>query len=275
MTIGRNIYFISDGTGITVEALGHSLLTQFSHLVYSIKKYPYVNTTSKAQEILKEIQTESVTNFFNQRPIIFSTLISSEIRNIIKQSNAFILDLFELYINPLELELGSKSEHRIGKSHGLKDEVIYDARMEAINFTLNTDDGMATQKYKNAEIILVGVSRCGKTPTCLYMAIKYGIKAANYPLVMEDLEQNKLPDFLEEHKNKIYGLSIDPKRLQTIRQKRLPDSQYAALQQCQLEIKMAENLFIRENIPFLFTTVHSIEEITTHILEDKGIGSII
>lgn len=273
MTTGRNIYFISDGTGITVEALGQSLLSQFSHLIYAIKKYPYVNTTTKAEEILKEIQMDYTTSFSKQRPIIFSTLISQEIRDIIKQSNAFILDLFELYINPLEIELGSKSEHRVGKSHGLKDELTYDARMEAINFTLNTDDGMSIEKYKNAEIILVGVSRCGKTPTCLYMAIKYGIKAANYPLVMEDLEQNKLPYFLEEQKNKVYGLSIDPKRLQAIRQKRRPDSKYAELQQCQLEVKMAENLFIREEIPFLFTTTHSIEEITTHILEDKGIGS--
>lgn len=275
MAIGRNVYFISDGTGITVEALGQSLLSQFSHLIYAIKKYPYVNSTAKAQEILKEIQADYSGSFSDQRPIIFSTLISAEIRNIIKQSNAFILDLFELYINPLEIELGSKSEHRIGKSHGLRDELSYDARMEAINFTLNTDDGMSTQKYANAEIILVGVSRCGKTPTCLYMAIKYGIKAANYPLVMEDLEQNRLPDFLEEHKDKIYGLSIDPKRLQTIRHKRRPNSQYSDLQQCQLEVKMAENLFSREKIPFLFTTVHSIEEITTHILEDKGIGSVI
>lgn len=269
----RKIYFISDGTGITVETLGQSLLTQFSDLEYKAKKYPYVNTKEKAEKIISDIINDNKAS--KVKPIILSTLISKEIREVVKKSDVFALDLFEQYIAPLEKELDTRSNHTIGKSHGLKDIMRYDARMDAINFTLNTDDGLAIKKYDDAEIILVGVSRCGKTPTCLYMAIQYGIKAANYPLVIEDLESNKLPDFLSEYKHKIYGLSIDPKRLHAIRYKRRPNSNYANMQQCNLEVKLAESLFLREKIPFLYTTTHSIEEIATHILEDKGLGTIL
>lgn len=273
MTLKRKVYFISDGTGITVENLGHSLLTQFSELKYEAKKYPYVNTIEKAKSITQEIDFENRTS--NLRPIILSTLISEEIRAVIKQSNTFMIDFFEEHIGPLEQELDLRSNHTIGKTHSLNDIMRYDARMDAINFALYTDDGLALKKYQEADIIIIGISRCGKTPTCLYMSIQYGIKAANYPLVDEDLQHNKLPDFLEQFKHKLYGLSIDPKRLQTIRHKRRPNRKYSNLMQCKMEVKQAESLFVRENIPFLYTTSHSIEEIAAHILEDKGLGNML
>lgn len=269
----RNLYFISDGTGITVENLGHSLLTQFSDLKYKSKKYPYVNTTDKARNIIKEIELANKDS--KTRPIILSTLIDKDIRNIIKSSNAFLIDFFEQHIGPLEKELNYRSNHTIGKTHSLQDIMRYDARMDAINFTLNTDDGLATKHYEEAEVIIVGISRCGKTPTCLYMAIQYGIKAANYPLVIEDLELNRLPLSLEKYKHKLYGLSIDPIRLQAIRLKRRPNSNYSNLNQCKKEVRQAENLFHREKIPFLYTTTHSIEEIAAHILEEKKLGNIL
>lgn len=268
--ISRKIYFISDGTGITVETLGQSLLTQFSKLKYKAHKIPYVNTTEKAEKIAEIINKES--EQLHLRSIVISTLVSPEIRNIIKSANALVLDFFEQYINPLEQELNCRSDHTIGKSHSLKNIYKYDARMEAINFTLNADDGLATKTYQDADVIIIGVSRCGKTPTCLYMAMQYGIKAANYPLVIEDLEKNALPDCLADYKNKIYGLSIDPRRLQTIRQKRRPNSTYADLKQCIKEVKLAEEIFVKEKISFLYTTTHSIEEITAHIIEDKKIN---
>ncbi|MBP9721867.1 MAG: kinase/pyrophosphorylase [Gammaproteobacteria bacterium] len=271
----RKIYFISDGTGITVETLGQSLLTQFSKLKYTAKKIPYVNTIKKAQEIADTINQDALD--LNIRAIVISTLVAKEIREIIKSSNALVLDFFEQYISPLEQELGYSSDHTIGKTHSLDiaNTYKYDARMDAINFALNTDDGLSTKKYDEAEVILIGVSRCGKTPSCLYMAIQYGIKAANYPLVIEDLEADKLPEFLAEYKHKIYGLSIEPKRLQVIRQKRRPNSQYADLKQCITEVKLAEALFTREKIPYLYTTNHSIEEITAHIIENKKINKLI
>lgn len=269
----RRIYFISDGTGITVENLGQSLLTQFSDLEYKSKKYPYINTKEKAKAITKKIIEKNKDSEF--RPIILSTLISDEIRSEIKKSNVFMIDFFEEHIDPLEQELGIRSNHTIGKTHSLTDIMRYDARMDAINFTLYTDDGLALKKYEDAQIIIIGISRCGKTPTCLYMSIQYGIKAANYPLVDEDLEDHKLPHFLEKYKHKIYGLSIDPKRLQTIRHKRRPNAKYSDLKQCQYEVKQAEQLFQREKIPFLYTTSHSIEEIAAHILQDKGLGNML
>ncbi len=272
-SINRKIYFISDGTGITVENLGVSLLTQFSKLKYTAKKIPYVNTVKKAKEIAQAINQEIAEH--NNKPIIISTLVNIEIREIIKSCNALVLDFFEQYINPLERELQCSSDHTMGKTHSLKNVYQYDARMDAINFTLNTDDGLSTKKYTEAEVIIIGVSRCGKTPTCLYMAIQYGIKAANYPLVIEDLQENKLPDFLLPYKHKLYGLSIDPRRLQAIRHKRRPDTNYSDLKQCMLEVKMAESLFLKEKIPFLYTTTHSIEEITTHIISDKNINKLI
>lgn len=271
--INRKIYFISDGTGITVENLGMSLLTQFSKLKYTAKKIPYINTVAKAKEIAEAISEETLSN--NANCIIISTLVNKEIREVIKSSKALVLDFFEQYIDPLEKELNCNSDHTIGKTHSLKNIYQYDARMDAINFTLNTDDGLAIKKYDEAEIIIIGVSRCGKTPTCLYMAIQYGIKAANYPLVMDDLKDNKLPGFLEPYRHKLYGLSIDPRRLQTIRHKRRPHSQYADIKQCTLEVKLAESLFVKEKIPFLYTTTHSIEEITAHIIEDKNINKMI
>lgn len=269
----RKIYFISDGTGITVESLGQSLLTQFAEVSYTTKKIPYVNTEDKAIKIREMINQEAEAN--NTRPIVISTLVSTELREILKDSNFLVLDFFEQYINPLEKELGCHSDHTIGKTHGLKDLYQYDARMDAINFTLQTDDGLDIKKYNDSEIIIIGVSRCGKTPTCLYMAIQYGIKAANYPLVIEDLEQKKLPAFLEPYRKKLYGLSIDPKRLQMIRHKRRPNSNYSDMKQCVLETKLAEDIFHKENIPFLFTTNHSIEEITAHIIDEKQINKII
>lgn len=269
----RQIYFISDGTGITVETLGQSLLTQFSRLQCTPQKIPYINTVEKAKKIAESINKESEQSGF--RPIVISTLVSSAIREAIKASNALVLDFFEQYISPLEKELGYKSDHTVGKTHSLDNLFQYDARMEAINFSLNTDDGLATKKYDEAEIIIIGVSRCGKTPTCLYMAIQYGIKAANYPLVIDDLEKHELPVFLKPYKNKIYGLSIDPRRLQSIRQKRRPNSNYADLKQCILEVKLAEELFKKENVSFLYTTTHSIEEITAHIISNKNINKLI
>lgn len=271
----RKIYFISDGTGITVETLGQSLLTQFGSLEYTSKKYPYIDTIEKAEKISQEINQETINT--KLKPIILSTLISEDIRNTIKKSanKCLVLDFFEQYINPLEQELNLSSDHTIGKSHSLTNLHKYDSRIDAINFALSTDDGLSQKKYSKADIILIGVSRSGKTPTCLYMAMKYGIKAANYPLVEEDLEQHTLPELLKPFQNKLYGLSIDPKRLQSIRQKRRPDTKYASIKKCRDEIKLAEQLFLLHDIPFLYTTTHSIEEITAHIIADKQIDKLI
>jgi regulator of PEP synthase PpsR (kinase-PPPase family) len=268
----RWVYFVSDGTGITVERMSQSLLTQFSDVSFQFKKVPYINTVEKASQLAAEIN--QIAQHHLHRPIVMSTLVDPTIRGVIHKAQALVLDFFEAYIHPLEKELGARSDHTMGRFHKVVDYQLYEARMEAINYTLKTDDGLYADHYQKADVIIVGVSRCGKTPTCLYLAIQYGIRAANYPLLIEDLAQDGLPPTLQPFRQKLYGLSIDPKRLQTIRFKRRPNSQYAALATCIDETKRSERLFMTEKIPFMYSTMHSIEEIAAHIIADKKLDKI-
>ncbi len=202
------------------------------------------------------------------RPIVFSTLVDDAVRSVIGDMNALVLDLFEMFIIPLEAELGVHSSHSVGKSHSTDDLTSYTHRIEAVNYALSHDDGATNRNLEDADIILVGVSRSGKTPTCLYMALQFGVKAANYPLIPEDLESMKLPMALMPFRHKLYGLTISPERLQQIRAERKPDSKYASLTNCRFETQTAEALMLRSIIPFVDSTTKSIEEIATTILHD-------
>ena len=215
MLQSRTIFFISDGTGITAEALGQSLLTQFNDQKFNTQKIPYINTTQRAKDTVAKITLLNSNiqekNFDkNLRPIVISSLVDPEIRDTFRNNNNFFfIDLFEQYLEPLEKELNIKSNRAIGKAHGLINQQQYDSRIDAINYTLQTDDGLSPKYYESADIIIIGVSRCGKTPTCLYLSVQFGINAANYPLTEEDLENTNLPKNLEKYKYKIFGLSID------------------------------------------------------------------
>lgn len=267
-----NVFFVSDGTGITVEALGHSLITQFEDVAFAPRTIPYVNTPEKLQETI---------GFINQcyektqkKPLIFASLVNAEMRLQIKQCQGRVFDLFETFLIPMEEELGVVSSHTMGKSHSIINSMSYDLRIDAVNYTLSHDDGVQVQHYQEADLILAGVSRSGKTPTSLYMALQFGIKAANYPFV-EEIDDNaeimKLPEVLRPLKNKLFGLTINPERLCQIRSERRPNSQYARLEQCRREIQLVEQMFQREGIPFLNTTFCSIEEISTRIMVTSGI----
>lgn len=265
----RTVFFISDGTGITAETLGHSLLTQFENLSFEKIIIPYVDTLDKAQEIVTRINQTAEQD--QNKPLIFSTLVNHEIRLIINKSKGLLLDFFDTFINPLEAELGTQSSHNIGRMHGLVDYNAYMARINAVNYTQSHDDGVSTQNYDKADVVLIGVSRCGKTPTCLYLALQFGTFAANYPFTEEDMSELKLPKPLQQNKNKLFGLTIEPERLHAIRQERRPNSRYASLAQCELEVKKVENLLRNEKIPFLSTTARSIEEIATSVVATMGI----
>ncbi len=260
----RTVFFISDGTGITAETLGRSLLSQFDMISFEYQTIPYVNTKAKAKQTIARIEQAYQND--GERPIIFATLINDDISQLFQKCSALVMDFFQQFINPLEHELGHKSTHMIGLSHGVKNYSDYMKRINAVNYALAYDDGANTMNYAKADIILLGVSRCGKTPTCLYLALQFGIYAANYPLTTDDMTSIKLPVFLEDHRKKLFGLSIDPDRLQIIRQERRPNSTYAALKTCKDELKYAENLFQNENIPYLETTTRSIEEIAAEIM---------
>ncbi|WP_415898281.1 pyruvate, water dikinase regulatory protein [Neptuniibacter sp. QD48_11] len=265
----RTAFFISDGTGLTSEALGHSLLAQFDSIEFEQITLPYIDNVDKAREAVQKIN--QVAEQHGTRPLIFDTVVNEDIRNIIAESNAFKIDVFSSFLKPLENELDAHSNYSVGKSHGIVERTRYKDRIDSVNFAIDNDDGARTRQYANADIILVGVSRCGKTPTCLYMAMQFGIRAANYPLTEEDMEFNRLPEVLEEHKHKLYGLTIDPFQLSAIRHERRPNSRYASLDQCDFEVREVERLFKKLNISTINTTNFSIEEISTRIMAQAGL----
>lgn len=264
----RTVFFVSDQTGVTAETMGHSLLTQFDGLEFRPVTLPFVSTVDKAEEAVRRINRAAAEE--GVRPIIFSTLVQDDLREIVMRADALFLDFFEAFVGPLERELQTRSTHRAGRAHGIADLAAYTARINATNFALTNDDG-GLGDYERADLILVGVSRSGKTPTCLYLALQYGIFAANYPLTDDDLESTQLPPRLAAHRRKLFGLTITPERLQQIRHERRPDSRYASRQQVQYEIRAAENLFQRYSIPYLSTTECSIEEIASRVLNALGI----
>lgn len=262
----RTIFFISDGTGITVEALGHSLLSHFPALNFTQERVPFVDSLDKAMACQEKIRNARQKD--GTRPIVFASLVDPQIVSIVKEADALFLDMLEKFITPLEHELGEASTHTVGRFHGITDSQDYKKRIEAINFALAHDDGVTDVELTKADVILVGVSRSGKTPTSLYLAMQFGVKAANYPLIPEDFERGKLPLPLEPHRGKLFGLSIDPERLRQIRQERRPDSRYASLVNCRQEVDAAQRLMRKEGIRWLDSTTKSIEEISATILQE-------
>ena len=261
----RTVFFVSDGTGITAETFGHSVLTQFD-LRFKQIRLPFIDTIEKAFEAVRKINDAFETE--GNRPIVFSTLVQTDLASVIFKSKGLHMDLIQTFVAPLEQELGVKSTHTVGRSHNIADTEEYKNRIEAINYSLAHDDGQSNKNLSTADVILVGVSRSGKTPTTLYLAMQYGIKAANYPLIPDDFERGKLPSALPEFKGKIFGLSIAPERLSEIRNERRPGSKYASLENCRYEVNEAEAMMKREGIRWLSSTAKSIEEISTTILQE-------
>ncbi len=249
--------------------MGHSLMTQFDGIEFREVTVPFISTVDKAIEAVRKI--DLVAKQEGVRPIVFSTLVQEDVRNVVRASTGFFLDFFDPFLSPLENELKTQSHHLTSRSHRMADTHAYAMRIDATNFALANDDGSVIRDYERADVILVGVSRSGKTPTCLYLAMQYGIFAANYPLTEEDLESRKLPAALENHARKIFALTIKPDRLQQIRNERRPDSRYSSTSQVAFEVRAAESLFERTGIPVLDVTECSIEEISSRILDRTGI----
>jgi len=265
----RTVFYVSDGTAITSETFGHTLLTQFDGVVFEQETIPFVTDKEAAERVVEAVRQAAERD--GQRPIVFSTLLDPEIQAMVATSDALILDMFSVFIQPLEIELETKSNHTMGKSHGLTDRGAHKVRIDAVNFALRHDDGASTEHYDDADVILVGVSRCGKTPTCLYLALQFGIRAANYPLTPDDLEVMRLPAPLRHYQDRLFALSIDPERLQQLRSERRPDSPYSSLNTCRNEVRDAEALYRIEKLDFLDTTGVSIEEIASRLMQAVGL----
>ena len=261
----RSAFFVSDRTGITAEMLGHSLLTQFDNLTLNETTLPFIDSLDKAREAVQKINETAGED--GVRPIIISTLANTEIAAEMGKANALFLDCFQIFIVPLENELGARASHEIGRTHNVNDIVNYYRRIESVNYTLSHDDGLTPRNLSEADVILVGVSRCGKTPTCLYLAMQYGVRAANFPLIPEDFDNHQLPATLRPMREKLYGLTINPFRLQRIRSERRPNSSYSSIENCEREVREAETLMRRANIPFLDATTKSVEELATTIMQ--------
>ena len=259
----RTVLFVSDGTAITAETFGHSLLTQFSGHEFRQIRLPFVDTTEKAREAVDLIDRAAGSD--GVAPLVFSTIVDGDVGAELQNSKAYVFDMFATFLPRLEEAFGTAGSHAVGQAHGISDSHRYENRMEATNYALAHDDGVS-KRLENAHVVLVGVSRSGKTPTCLYMALHFGLNAANYPLTEEDLEKPRLPDFLRQHKNKLFGLTIQAERLSEIRQTRRPDSRYASLKQCRYEIEAAEALLRSEGVPVLSSTTASVEELASRIV---------
>ena len=265
----RQVFFISDQTGVTAETLGHSLLTQFDGINFNSITVPFVDSIDKAKEVSKRIDIEM--DRTGIRPIVFTSFVQDEVRAPLFDSKGLVLDFFEAFLSPLETELKIQSSHTLGKAHGMVDLLTYDARIEATNFAMDADDGHRVHHYDKADVILTGVSRSGKTPTCLYLALQYGIFAANYPLTEDDLESGRLPRVLVPHRDKLYGLTISPDRLRQIRLERRSTGRYASAQQVSFELRSAESLYKKIGLSFIDTTHCSIEEIASTILNETAL----
>jgi hypothetical protein len=262
----RTICFVSDRTGVTAETLGHSLLSQFGELESPTVTMPFVSSVKDAEGVVQRINEMASKD--GVRPIVLSTLVDDQIRAIVRTANGFFLDFFDAFLAPLEVELGRPSAHvsGFGASEAGHDPA-HSERIDATNFTLSNDDGSGQRDYRGADVVLIGVSRSGKTPTSLYLALQYGIKAANVPLVDEDFERMSLPRELQPHRHKLFGLTIRPDRLQQIRQERRPGSRYASAGQIDFEVRSAQEMMTRNQIPNVDVTECSVEEIASRILD--------
>lgn len=268
--IERTVFVVSDSTGITAETFSHSVLSQFAQFEFEAIRIPFIDTIEKAEGVAARINRSAQEQ--GQPPLVFSTLVDPKMAHIIGKANCTFLDLFGSFVRHIERALGVKSSRSVGRSHSAgTSSKHYNNRIEAINFSLAHDDGQYVNGLEQADVILIGVSRCGKTPTSLYLAMQYSVKAANYPLTPDDFERGALPATLLPYRKKLFGLSIHPERLAEVRNERRPNSQYASMGQCLNEVADAERLMRMENIPWLSTTTKSIEEISTKILDEIGL----
>jgi regulator of PEP synthase PpsR (kinase-PPPase family) len=264
----RQVFFLSNGTAITAETLGTSLLAQFPDHSFQTHTVPFVDTLKKTHAVADDINR--CIGETGQLPIVICTMGDEDLIKIVMQCKALVIDPFGDILPRLEKTL-SAQHHQPGESHRTVNPSIYESRIDAIDYAMLHDDGGRIQNYDEAEIILVGVSRSGKTPSCLFLALQFGIKAANYPITEEDMDSEKLPVPLRPFKDRLYGLTTDLQRLMNIRQERRPNSRYASADQCRFELRAVEDMYLHHRIRYINTSRMSVEEISARIIRDNGL----
>lgn len=261
----RTVYFVSESTGITAESLGDSLLSQFPDVKFTRHHRPFLSSTEQAQALADEFTQEKEIN--GMKPLVFATMPDEEISRILESGACHYYELFTRYVNEIGKDIQIEPTRRSGVSHGVNNPQLYDDRMDIVNYTLIHDDAMTMQNLNDADVILLGVSRSGKTPTCLYLALHYGVRAANYPLTEDDFLKDDMPQILKDNRHKLVGLTISPKRLADIREKRRSESKYASLNTCKAEVSHAAEMFKRYGLTVFDTTSSSIEELSSRIIQ--------
>ena len=264
----RAVFFLSDGTGITAETLGNTLLTQFPDAEFERHTIPFIGNENLAHAAVERI---NATQIGGELPILFSTTVDESIRRILKSAKGHLFDLFDQNLEALEQALGSQRASKLGLAHGMADLGKYQSRMAAVEYAIEHDDGQSVRALGIAEVILVAPSRCGKTPTSMYLALQHGIRTANFPLVDEDYNTQQIPNSLMPYVNQAFGLVSSALQLHKVRTERRANSKYASLEQCAYEIQSSKKLFETHNIPYLDSSNKSIEEISATILSTRGI----
>jgi len=258
------VFFLSDSTGISAETMGNALLIQFPQLHFERRLIPFITTAEEARRvvaILDEAADGPVT------PIAFTTAATDEIREVLLTSRCPMIDFFELHISRVEAVLGVPAARVTAQLHGVGDVQRYNARMAAIEYSIEHDDGQSLRALDRADVILIAPSRCGKTPTTMYLALQHGLFVANYPLVEEDLESSDLPRPIRALKDRCIGMLATPGRLCEVRQQRRPKSRYASLEQCTYELRRAEAMYAANRVPVINSTTRSVEEMSTLIVQ--------
>jgi regulator of PEP synthase PpsR (kinase-PPPase family) len=262
----KDIYYVSDSTGILATNLGQSLICQFPEISFHEEKFPFIKTIADAEKTIRYILKQST----GRRPIIFSTLVSPKLRAIFNHPEVELFDVCDAFLERLEQCLEAKALGLPGYSQHVDDSSM-SRRVEAIHYCLGHDDGTKFDEYNEADVILVGVSRSGKTPVSVYMATHMGLKAANYPLTNNNLNHYTLPEGLRHNRKKAVGLTIAPEILSMIREKRYPNSTYAKRSTCVQELEQAQEIFQKYKIPVINTSGRSIEELATQISQEIGL----
>lgn len=263
-TAQRNVYFVSDSTGITAETLGSALLANFPTIGFARQTIPFVDTVDGARNVVAEIDRASTGG---HPPLVFTTIKAAEVRAVISGADAVIIDLLAGHLLDLERVLDTTASAQLGQYHAVGDAERYFARMRAVEYAIEHDDGQSSRALDIADVVLIGPSRCGKTPTTMYLALQYGLLVANYPLTDDDYPADGLPPALAEHASRCFGLTTTPLRLSQVRHERRPGSKYASLEQCTRELRRAEDLYRRNRVPFLNSSTKSVEEMSAVIMQ--------
>jgi regulator of PEP synthase PpsR (kinase-PPPase family) len=257
-------FFLSDSTGISAETMGNALLIQFPNLRFERRLIPFISTVEEARRVVAILDAAAAGPV---TPLAFSTTAVEEVRQELLRTKCPLIDFFDLHMERVESILGAKGVRAAARLHGMGDVKRYNARMAAVEYAIEHDDGQSMRALNKADVILVAPSRCGKTPTTMYLALQHGIFVANYPLVEEDFEIAELPRPVRELRDRCFGMTTTPARLSQVRHERRPNSRYASLEQCTYELRQAEAMYRNHRLPVINSSTKSVEEMSTVILQ--------